>query len=187
MVINADDYYGKEAFATVHDFLVNNTETPKEYNFCMAGFILKNTLSDNGGVTRGVCEVDSNNYLTKVVETTDIVKTANGAGVEKDGNVSPLDPESFVSMNMWGLTPDFVDVLEGGFIEFLSNPNLNQLKGEYLLPSVIGGLVESGKASVKVIPTADKWFGVTYGEDKYAVKEEFIKLHANGAYAKTLY
>ncbi len=187
MVINADDYYGKEAFATVHDFLVNNTETPKEYNFCMAGFILKNTLSDNGGVTRGVCEVDSNNYLTKVVETTDIVKTANGAGVEKDGNVSPLDPESFVSMNMWGLTPDFIDVLEGGFVEFLSNPNLNQLKGEYLLPSVIGGLVESGKASVKVIPTADKWFGVTYGEDKYAVKEEFIKLHANGAYAKTLY
>jgi dTDP-glucose pyrophosphorylase len=187
MVINADDYYGKEAFATVHDFLVNNTETPKEYNFCMAGFILKNTLSDNGGVTRGVCEVDSNNYLTKVVETTDIVKTANGAGVEKDGNVSPLDPESFVSMNMWGLTPDFIDVLEGGFIEFLSDPNLNQLKGEYLLPSVIGGLVESGKASVKVIPTADKWFGVTYGEDKYAVKEEFIKLHANGAYAKTLY
>ena len=90
-------------------------------------------------------------------------------------------------MNMWGLTPDFIDVLEGGFIEFLSDPNLNQLKGEYLLPSVIGGLVESGKASVKVIPTADKWFGVTYGEDKYAVKEEFIKLHANGVYAKTLY
>lgn len=187
MVINADDYYGKEAFATVHDFLVSNTETSKEYNFCMAGFILKNTLSDNGGVTRGVCEVDSNNYLTKVVETTDIVKTANGAGVEKDGSVSPLDPESFVSMNMWGLTPDFIDVLEGGFVEFLSDPNLNQLKGEYLLPSVIGGLVESGKASVKVLPTADKWFGVTYGEDKYAVKEEFLKLHANGTYAKTLY
>lgn len=187
MVINADDYYGKEAFATVHDFLVSNTETPKEYNFCMAGFILKNTLSDNGGVTRGVCEVDSNNYLTKVVETTDIVKTANGAGVEKDGSVSPLDPKAFVSMNMWGLTPDFIDVLEGGFVEFLSDPNLNQLKGEYLLPSVIGGLVESGKASVKVLPTADKWFGVTYGEDKYAVKEEFLKLHANGTYAKTLY
>lgn len=187
MVINADDYYGKEAFATVHDFLVSNTETPKEYNFCMAGFILKNTLSDNGGVTRGVCEVDSNNYLTKVVETTDIVKTANGAGVEKDGSVSPLDPEAFVSMNMWGLTPDFIDVLEGGFVEFLSDPNLNQLKGEYLLPSVIGGLVESGKASVKVLPTADKWFGVTYGEDKYAVKEKFLKLHANGTYAKTLY
>ena len=187
MVINADDYYGKEAFATVHDFLVSNTETPKEYNFCMAGFILKNTLSDNGGVTRGVCEVDSNNYLTKVVETTDIVKTANGAGVEKDGSVSPLDPEAFVSMNMWGLTPDFIDVLEGGFVEFLSDPNLNQLKGEYLLPSVIGGLVESGKASVKVLPTADKWFGVTYGEDKYAVKEDFLKLHANGTYAKTLY
>lgn len=187
MVINADDYYGKEAFATVHDFLVNEHDEPRAYNFCMAGFILKNTLSDNGGVTRGVCEVDENNYLTKVVETTDIVKTENGAGVEKDGVVSPLDPEAFVSMNMWGLTPDFIDVLEGGFIEFLSSPDLNQLKGEYLLPSVIGGLVESGKASVKVLPTADKWFGVTYGEDKYAVKEEFVKLHANGAYDKTLY
>ncbi len=187
MVINADDYYGKEAFATVHDFLVNEQEQKRQYNFCMAGFILKNTLSDNGGVTRGVCEVDGDNYLTKVVETSDIVKTANGAGVEKDGEVSPLNPEAYVSMNMWGLTPDFIDILEGGFIEFLSNPNLNQLKGEYLLPSVIGELVESGKASVKVLHTNDKWFGVTYGEDKYAVKEEFLKLQANGTYGKTLY
>ncbi|MBP3338337.1 MAG: nucleotidyltransferase [Lachnospiraceae bacterium] len=188
MVINADDYYGKEAFATVHDFLVNNNENVSQYNFCMAGFILKNTLSDNGGVTRGVCEVDENKYLTKVVETTDIVKTATGAGVAKeDGTVSPLDPDAYVSMNMWGLTPDFIDVLEKGFVEFLSNPNLNQLKGEYLLPSVIGELVESGKASVKVLHTNDKWFGVTYGEDKYAVKEEFIKLQQNGTYGKTLY
>ena len=188
MVINADDYYGKEAFATVHDFLVNAHDEPRQYNFCMAGFILKNTLSDNGGVTRGVCEVDENKYLTKVVETSDIVKTATGAGVAKEnGEVSPLDPDAYVSMNMWGLTPDFIDVLEGGFVKFLSNPNLNQLKGEYLLPSVIGELVESGKASVKVLHTNDKWFGVTYGEDKYAVKEEFIKLQKNGTYGKTLY
>ena len=187
MVINADDYYGKECFKTVHDFLVNEQPKIAEYNFCMAGFILKNTLSDNGGVTRGVCAVNSDNYLTKVVETSDIVKTATGAGVEKDGEISPLDHECYVSMNMWGLTPDFIDILEGGFIEFLSNPDLNQLKGEYLLPSVIGGLVESGKASVKVLPTNDKWFGVTYGEDKYAVKEEFLKLQANGTYPKTLY
>ncbi len=187
-VINADDYYGKEGFKAVHDFLVNEQPKIKEYNFCMAGFIVKNTLSDNGGVTRGVCSLDGNGYLTNVVETGNLVKTANGAGIANDdGTVTEIDPNTYVSMNMWGLTPNFIDVLENGFVEFLSNPNLNKLKGEYLLPGVIGELVTTGKASVKVLETNDRWFGVTYGEDKYAVKEEFIKLHENGTYNKTLY
>lgn len=188
LVINADDYYGKEAFKTIHEFLVNDVEQIKEYNFCMAGFILKNTLSDNGGVTRGVCNVNEDNYLTNVVETGNLVKTTNGAGVaNEDGTVTELDENCYVSMNMWGLTPDFIDILESGFAKFLSNPNLNQLKGEYLLPSVIGELVTSGRASVKVLETNDKWFGVTYGEDKYAVKDAFLKLQADGVYPKTLY
>ena len=188
MVINADDYYGKEGYKRVHEFLVNTPERNNEFNFCMAGFIAKNTLSDNGGVTRGVCAVDSENYLTKVVETKNIVKTASGAGVKmEDGTVKEIDPNCYVSMNMWGLTGNFIDVLEKGFVEFLKDPNLDPLKGEYLLPSVIGSLLENGRASVKVLETNDKWFGVTYGEDKYSVKEEFIKLHENGVYAKTLY
>lgn len=186
MVINADDYYGKEGYKKVHDFLVNVDSSTND--FCMAGFILKNTLSDNGGVTRGLCEANSDGYLTNVVETGNLVKTATGAGVlEENGNVRAVDADSYVSMNMWGLTPNFMKVLETGFVEFLSDPNLNQLKGEYLLPSVIGELVTSGNASVKILETNDKWFGVTYGEDKYTVKEEFIKLHKNGVYPKTLY
>ena len=188
MVINADDYYGKEAFYKIHEFLVNPPKVSKKYNFCMAGFILKNTLSDNGGVTRGVCSVDKDLYLTDVVETGDIVKTKDGAGtLQPDGTVKPLDADGYVSMNMWGLTPDFIDVLEKGFVDFLSNPNLNELKGEYLLPSVIGELVEKGEASVKVLKTNDKWFGVTYGEDKYFVKDEFLKLRDSGVYPPTLY
>lgn len=186
MVINADDYYGKEGYKKVHDFLVNVDSSSND--FCMAGFILKNTLSDNGGVTRGLCEANGDGYLTNVVETGNLVKTATGAGVlEENGNVRAVDADSYVSMNMWGLTPNFMKVLETGFVEFLSDPNLNQLKGEYLLPSVIGELVTSGNASVKILETNDKWFGVTYGEDKYTVKEEFIKLHKNGVYPKTLY
>ncbi|MBE6674206.1 MAG: nucleotidyltransferase [Ruminococcaceae bacterium] len=188
MVINADDYYGKEAFKSIHEFLVTDADPIKKYNFCMAGFILKNTLSDNGGVTRGVCEAGDDGYLTKVVETGNIVKYGNSAGIANDdGTVDQLDENCYVSMNMWGLTPDFIDVLEKGFVTFLSNPNLNQLKGEYLLPTVIGDLVESGEASVKILETNDKWFGVTYGEDKYAVKDAFLKLQADGVYPKTLY
>lgn len=188
MVINADDYYGKEGFKAIHEFLVNDQPVIKKYNFCMAGFIVKNTLSENGGVTRGVCAVNDDKYLTNCVETGNLVKTANGAGIANDdGTITEIDPNTYVSMNMWGLTPDFIDVLEGGFVKFLSDPNLNKLKGEYLLPGVIGELVTTGEASVKVLETNDRWFGVTYGEDKYSVKEEFIKLHANGTYAKTLY
>ena len=187
MVINADDYYGKEAFKSIHDFLVSESEPIKEYNFAMAGFIRKNTLSENGGVTRGVCS-DKDGYLTNVVETSNLVKTEAGAGIANDdGTVTPINENVYVSMNMWGLTPDFIDLLEDGFVKFLSDPNLNQLKGEYLLPGVIGELVTSGKASVKILETNDKWFGVTYGEDKYAVKDEFLKLQANGTYPKTLY
>ena len=188
MVINADDYYGKEAFKSIHEFLVSDIPPVKKYNFCMAGFVLKNTLSDNGGVTRGVCQTDNAGYLTDVVETGNLIKTNIGAGVKNDdGSITELDENLYVSMNMWGLTPDFIDVLEKGFVKFLSNPNLNKLKGEYLLPSVIGELVTNGEASVKILETNDKWFGVTYGEDKYAVKEAFLKLQADGVYPKTLY
>ena len=178
IVINADDYYGKEGFKAVHAYLVNGGKS------CMAGFVLKNTLSDNGGVTRGICKMDAENNLTEVVETTNIVKTVNGA--EADGVA--IDTDSLVSMNMWGLTPDFLDVLEEGFKEFFEKevPG-NPLKAEYLIPIFIGELLEQGTMSVKVLKTNDTWYGMTYHEDVAAVKDSFKKMLENGVYKADLF
>ena len=180
-VINADDYYGKEAFVKLHDFLCVD-HRPGEY--CMAGFILKNTLSENGGVTRGLCQVDGKGYLTNVTETRNIVKTADGAQV----NGELIDPETYVSMNMWGLGPEFMDTLQVGFEEFFRGAaQEDPLKAEYLLPIYIGQLLQRGKVSVRVLETMDKWFGVTYREDKPAVVESFRKLIADGVYQPVLF
>lgn len=178
IVINADDYYGKEGFKAVHEYLVNGGKS------CMAGFVLKNTLSDNGGVTRGICKMDKQNNLTEVVETKNIVKTE--AGAEADGVA--VDVNSLVSMNMWGLTPDFLDVLEEGFKEFFEKevPG-NPLKAEYLIPIFIGELLEQGKMSVKVLKTNDTWYGMTYHEDVAAVKDSFKKMLENGVYKADLF
>jgi UTP-glucose-1-phosphate uridylyltransferase len=180
-VINADDYYGKAAFRIVHDFLLQYT--PEKPNaFCMAGFILKNTLSDHGGVTRGLCQVDDKGYLTDVVETKNIEKTATGAvadGVE-------IDPNCYASMNMWGLTPEFIALLEDGFIEFFQNLE-DEAKSEYLLPIYIGQLLREGRVTVKALETADKWFGVTYKEDKPLVVESFQRLIQQGVYGEELF
>ena len=181
VVLNADDYYGKEGFKKIHDFLVSNAE---ENAFCMAGFLLKNTLSENGGVTRGICQVNENDDLTDVVETSDIVKTADGA--EVDGK--PVDPNSNVSMNMWGLTPGFMQTLEEGFdVFFKETVPGNPMKAEYLLPIYIGQLLREGKVSVKALETHDKWFGVTYAEDRPLVVESFRALIESGVYSEDLY
>lgn len=149
IVINADDYYGKEGFKAVHEYLVSGGKS------CMAGFVLKNTLSDNGGVTRGICKMDDSNNLTKVDETRNIVKTENGA--EADGVIINID--SLVSMNMWGLTPDFLEVLEDGFKEFFETEvSENPLKSEYLIPTFIGELLEQDRISVKVLRSNDTWY-----------------------------
>ena len=181
-VINADDYYGKEAFARIHDFIAGSVKEDP-YALCMAGFILKNTLSENGGVTRGICKVDGNGYLTDVAETKNIVKTASGAEV----NGIAVDPESYVSMNMWGLTPEFIGLSDSGFRAFLSQLNGNDLTAEYLLPIYIGQLLQEKKVSVKVLPTSDKWFGVTYQEDKQAVIESIRELIRDGKYHADLF
>ena len=177
-VINADDYYGKEGFKAVHEYLVNGGKS------CMAGFVLKNTLSDHGGVTRGVCKMDEEHNLTEVMETKNIVKTADGA--EADGVV--IDVNSLVSMNMWGLTPNFLTTLEEGFKEFFEKevPG-NPLKAEYLIPIFIGELLEQGKMSVKVLKTNDTWYGMTYHEDVAAVKDSFKKMLENGVYKADLF
>ena len=178
IVINADDYYGKEGFRAVHEYLVNGGQS------CMAGFVLKNTLSDNGGVTRGICKMDAENNLTEVVETKNIVKTAEGAEADE----VKLDVDSLVSMNMWGLTPDFLKTLEEGFKEFFEKEvPANPLKAEYLIPTFIGELLSEGKMSVKVLRTNDTWYGMTYKEDVAAVKESFSKMLENGTYKGDLF
>lgn len=180
-VINADDYYGKEAFVKLHDFLCQEA---KPGNYCMAGFILKNTLSENGGVTRGLCQVDDKGYLTNVTETKNIVKTQDGAAV----NGENVNPDTYVSMNMWGLGPEFMDTLREGFGEFFRTAAAaDPLKAEYLLPIYIGQLLQQGKVSVRVLETRDKWFGVTYREDKPAVVESFRQLISSGVYKEKLF
>ena len=178
IVINADDYYGKEGFKAVHNYLVEGGKS------CMAGFVLKNTLSDNGGVTRGICKMDADHNLTEVVETKNIVKTADGA--EADG--VKLDTESLVSMNMWGLTPDFLQTLEKGFADFFkAEVPANPLKAEYLIPIYIGELLKKDQMSVKVLRTNDTWYGMTYHEDVAAVKESFRQMLAEGVYKEDLF
>ena len=186
-VINADDYYGKEAFVKLHNFLTQYTLEQADA-LCMAGFILKNTLSDNGSVTRGVCETNADGYLTAVHETSNIVKVPDGAAVDEDGTRTPINAESYVSMNMWGLTPEFMKCLEDGFVEFFENtPAEKLLKAEYLLPIYIDELLQNGKVSVKVLDSHDKWFGVTYKEDKESVMAAFKKLIADGVYKEELF
>ena len=178
IVINADDYYGKEGFRAVHEYLVQGGKA------CMAGFVLKNTLSDNGAVTRGVCKMDNENHLTEVEETKNIVKTA--AGAEAEGRT--LDMDSLVSMNMWGLTQDFIKTLEDGFKEFFEKEvPVNPLKSEYLIPIYIGELLAEGKMSVRVLRTNDTWYGMTYKEDVAAVKESFREMLEKGIYKEDLY
>ena len=187
IVINADDYYGKEAFVKLHDFLVGYT--PEKANqFCMAGFILKNTLSENGAVTRGICEINEEGYLTAVHETSNIVKTPEGAAVDNDGQLTSINVESYASMNMWGLTLEFMQTLEDGFKEFFANMgDKDILKAEYLLPIYIDELLQAGRVSVKVLDTNDKWFGVTYKEDKDYVVKSFVRLIEDGVYQKNLF
>lgn len=182
----------KEAFRKLHDWLIlDHADTA----IAMAGFILKNTLSDNGGVTRGVCKVaEGHTHITDVVETSNIVKTVEDGiiGAEADG--VKLDPGSYVSMNFWGFParegcdPAFLTALEDGFKDFFEKEvPANPQKAEYLLPTLIGGLLRDGKCTVKVLETPDNWFGVTYKEDKPIVVESFRKLIADGVYREELY
>ena len=187
MVINADDYYGKEAYVKVHDYLVQEQADDGVMHICMAGFRLGNTLSDNGSVTRGICHIEDG-ALTGVTETHDIYKTEKGAETRSEDNqVTELDVNSLVSMNMWGLTPEFMDILEKGFVEFLSEIKPGDIKKEYLLPEMIDRLIKAGKAKVDVLETKDTWFGVTYQEDKASVIAAFEKLVKDGVYPENLY
>lgn len=184
-VINADDYYGEEGFKKICDFLKNAKSTADKYNICMVGFELGNTLSDNGAVTRGVCEVNEENKLVDICETSGIEKV-DGV-IKSDIEGQNLQDKTPVSMNMWGFTPEFLNELEGRFASFLDQIEGNELKAEYLLPTIVGDLIEEGKADVTVLSSSDKWFGVTYKEDKQVVVDSFAKLVEEGVYPKKLF
>lgn len=189
VVINADDYYGKKAFVAIHEFL-QNYSPEKGSELCMAGFVLKNTLSDNGGVTRGICRMDADGYLTDVAETSDIVKTEDDGKIGASVGGQVIDADSLVSMNMWGLTPEFIALLEEGFARFFEEiePGTEkELKAEYLLPIYIDTLLKQKRVTVKVLETPDKWFGVTYKEDKETVVEAFRSLIKEGIYEENLW
>lgn len=186
LVINADDYYGKQAFVEAYKYLTDEAND-KEREICMVGFVLKNTLSDNGAVTRGVCKVDETNMLVEIVETKGIEKSGSGAVVHTEDEERPIDIESAVSMNMWGLHQNFFDILDNGFKEFLADVKEGDLKAEYLLPTIIGGLLEEEKMSVRVLESKDKWFGVTYKEDKESVVSAIRNLIETGIYKEKLF
>ena len=188
VIINADDYYGKEAFVKLHDFLVSGEDLGREFTMGMGGFILKNTLSDNGTVTRGVSVVDEDGLLSQVHETTGIEMGEDGQIKCDSEEVQEwISPEDKVSMNMWAGYPEFLDFLAEDFKDFLVNVEEGDLKSEYLLPNIVDKLLKEERANVKVLETQDRWFGVTYKEDKETVQEAFKELISDGVYAEKLW
>ena len=190
LVINADDYYGKEGFQKIHDYMVEHMdEDGQVYDMCMGGFILRNTLSDNGTVTRGVCVLNEDGSLKDVTETYEIRMNEDGTMQAQDEQGSPVkvQADQHVSMNMWGLPASFMDELEKGFPEFLAGLKEGDVKAEYLLPKIIDKLVKEGRAKVAVLETRDKWFGVTYKEDKETVVSSIRSLIADGVYPERLF
>lgn len=186
-VINADDYYGKEGFLKIHQFLETLPSSNKKYHYCMAGFVLGNTLSDFGSVTRGVCQIDSQDKLLDITETYEIQKDGDSIFCMKDGQKIYMEKNSYVSMNMWGFTPDIIKELETRFEIFLDNLDNNPLKAEYLLPQVVDKLLKENLAEVTVLKTNDKWFGVTYQEDKDFVMRSIKQLVKEGKYPELLF
>lgn len=187
-VINADDYYGKSAYRTIYNALVNLEDTDKS-NYCMVGYYLRNTVSDNGSVARGVCETNHDGYLTGIAERLRIEKYNGGIHFTEDGeNWTDLRSDTLVSMNMFGFTPGFLDALAERFPGFLEKEvPLNPAKKEFLLPMIVGELLAKGEARVKVLSSADKWYGVTYAADKPLVVAALKQLTDAGLYPNGLW
>ncbi len=184
-VINADDFYGRDAFRVMAEELMRPRDCKGDY--CMVGFRVGNTMTENGSVARGVCST-KDGYLTSVVERTAIAYDDNHNifFTDENGEVQYLDPKTPVSMNLWGFTPDYFDYGEREFVKFLDK-NLNTPKAEFFIPLVIDTLINSGEATVKVLDTDSKWFGVTYAADRQGVVDKFAELHADGTYPAKLF
>lgn len=187
LVINADDYYGKQAYQEAYEYLTNNQMGANKQQIAMISFILKNTLSDNGGVTRGICSVNQDNHLIDIVETHNIEKGDNSAFIKDGDRIIDIDLNVPVSMNMWALQPVIFNVLDEKFKIFLENLHQDDLKAEYLLPTIIGDLLKEDLVDVTVLKSQDNWFGVTYKEDKQSVINSIKELIINGVYPNKLY
>ena len=188
-VINADDYYGVSAFRMVYDFLTTTQDDPRCHNYCLVGYLLKNTVTENGSVSRGVCQVE-NGYLVDICERTRIEKTAGGARFTEDGGATyrPMDPESLVSMNLWGFPRRMVEELWARFPVFLEKTmRENPLKGEFFLPFAVNDLLTEKKARVQVLSSRDQWYGVTYQEDKPMVSAALRKMAEEEFYPTPLW
>ena len=189
-VINADDYYGPEAFKNIYEYLSTHSDTDSIYEYAMVGYLLKNTVTDNGHVARGVCDADGDGFLTDINERVRIEKLDNGIAYTEDEGKSwiSLPDDTIVSMNLWGFTESFVKEALARFGDFLDKALVeNPLKGEYFLPSVVDELLREKKARVKVLTSRDKWYGVTYKEDKPVVVAAIKAKTDNGEYPDNLW
>lgn len=179
-VINADDFYGTQAFQCLYDYLKDAQDDDK-YRYCMVGYRVENTLTENGTVSRGICEADENGYLADIVERTAISRDANG--VISDPEAGEIAEGTLVSMNMWGFTPSFLDELENGLRTFMTDElPKNPAKGEYYLPFAVDHLIQNGQATAKVLQTSAQWYGVTYKEDKPVVVDALRRMTEAGLY-----
>jgi bifunctional N-acetylglucosamine-1-phosphate-uridyltransferase/glucosamine-1-phosphate-acetyltransferase GlmU-like protein len=187
-VINADDFYGRSSYQALHDYLAQARDDAEVYDFCMIGFVLLNTLTEHGHVARGVCSVDENGFLREIHERTRIRQFGQVARYSEDG-VAWIDipPAAVASLNMWGFTPGLFSELEARFPRFLRESTANLEKAEFFLPEVVGNLIREGKAKVKVLPTQERWFGVTYQQDRPQVKQAIQDLIGQGVYPENLW
>ncbi len=185
-VVNADDYYGQSAFEVIYRQLKRAQDGPL-YDYCMVGYLLGNTVTDYGSVARGICQVDSRGYLTEVQERTRIEKYPGGIRFTEDGvHWTDVPADTTVSMNMWGFTPSFLEEASRRFPSFLLSAE-NPVKAEYFLPLAVETLLQEGKARVKVLRSEDRWFGVTYAEDKPQVIQALAELTDQGKYPRGLW
>lgn len=189
-VINADDYYGPEGYKKIYDYLCAHADEPGCYSYAMVGYELRKTVTEHGSVARGVCETDARGCLLTVTERTCIEKDGENARYSEDGGASwtPLSGDATVSMNLWGFTRSFMDEAQRRFGAFLDRALAdNPAKGEYFLPSVVSELIDEGRAKVKVLTSADKWYGVTYHEDKQTVVDAIAEMTRAGLYPDDLW
>ena len=184
-VLNADDYYGAEAFRRIHDYITKKAD-PNKLDLCMAGYVLGNTLSASGAVTRGLCRMDDQGRLEAIRETRGIVLEDGTPCAPINGEMRRLDPRVPVSMNIWGMPAAFIDFLADGFESFLTRVSEDDMDTEYLIPVAVGEMIRSGRGSVRVLPTEDRWFGMTYAEDKRLTQTRISELIAEGAYPEKL-
>lgn len=185
VVINADDYYGKDFYRQMSEFLDSLQEDAKG-TYAMAGFQLANTLSEHGGVTRGLCVADEGGYLTSIRETKKIMKTSDGTCIEDADGMKYLDGNTPVSMNMWAFTSDVLELLEERFIQFLSDGGLVEPNSAFLIPTEIGAMLSDG-VKVKVLPTPSKWFGMTFSEETPMVRQTLAQMTQEGIYPTHLF